>query len=150
MSGTTRIPVQSFERLVFLAVAVIMGDTESCSSRAVDFAPTFSRNLSLKVVKYNQVLRRLRDLGVAETSLPGFEDELWAHFHRLPARFHQTLTLLSFVRSLVELSNSPFSQLVINFFFYVCELNCGFQEWIYMSTVLILWSTYNQSWCLWI
>lgn len=64
-----------------------MGDTESCSSRAVDFAPTFSRNLSLKVVKYNQVLRRLRDLGVAETSLPGFEDELWAHFHRLPARY---------------------------------------------------------------
>jgi hypothetical protein len=81
-----------------------MEDTESCSSRAVGFAPTLSRKQRLKVDVYNQVLHRLRDLSFAETSLPGFEDELWEHFHRLPARFPQTLTLLSFVRSLVELS----------------------------------------------
>ncbi|XP_059461383.1 serine/threonine-protein kinase STY46-like isoform X4 [Corylus avellana] len=64
-----------------------MEDTESCSSRAVDFAPTLSRKQRQKVVVYNQVLHRLRDLSFAETSLPGFEDELWAHFHRLPARY---------------------------------------------------------------
>ncbi|KAG8057928.1 hypothetical protein GUJ93_ZPchr0002g23281 [Zizania palustris] len=38
---------------------------------------------------YNEVLARLRDLGVAapvEIST-AFEDALWAHFHRLPARY---------------------------------------------------------------
>ncbi|XP_059461377.1 serine/threonine-protein kinase STY46-like isoform X2 [Corylus avellana] len=64
-----------------------MEDTESCISRDVDFAPTLSRKQRQKVEVYNQVLHRLRDLRFAETSLPGFEDELWAHFHRLPARY---------------------------------------------------------------
>uniref|UniRef100_J3L919 non-specific serine/threonine protein kinase n=1 Tax=Oryza brachyantha TaxID=4533 RepID=J3L919_ORYBR len=38
---------------------------------------------------YNEVLARLRDLGAAapvEIS-PAYEDALWAHFHRLPARY---------------------------------------------------------------
>jgi len=96
-------PVQSFERLVVLAV--IMEDTDSCSSRAVDFAPTLSRQQRQKLDVYNQVLHRLRELSFAETSLPGFEDELWAHFNRLPARFpNPDFTIFCFVRSLVELS----------------------------------------------
>ncbi|XP_062163681.1 serine/threonine-protein kinase STY46-like isoform X4 [Alnus glutinosa] len=64
-----------------------MEDTDSCSSRAVDFAPTLSRQQRQKLDVYNQVLHRLRELSFAETSLPGFEDELWAHFNRLPARY---------------------------------------------------------------
>ncbi|KAI5020503.1 hypothetical protein ZWY2020_045391 [Hordeum vulgare] len=34
---------------------------------------------------YNEVLARLRTAGGTEIS-PAFEDALWAHFHRLPAR----------------------------------------------------------------
>ncbi|KAF3446845.1 hypothetical protein FNV43_RR12025 [Rhamnella rubrinervis] len=67
---------------------MIMGDTESCSSRAVDLSPTTqSRKHKQKVDIYNDVLSRLRDLNVAESWLPGFEDELWAHFCRLPTRY---------------------------------------------------------------
>ncbi|KAG6704713.1 hypothetical protein I3842_07G146200 [Carya illinoinensis] len=62
-------------------------DTESCSSRAVNFAPTHSRNQRLKVIAYDQVLHLLKDLNLAEVNLPGFEDELWMHFHRLPPRY---------------------------------------------------------------
>ncbi|XP_024922183.1 serine/threonine-protein kinase STY8 isoform X2 [Ziziphus jujuba] len=65
----------------------IMGDTESCGSRAVDFSPTLSRKHKQKVDIYDEVLHRLRDLNVAESWLPGFEDELWAHFCRLPTRY---------------------------------------------------------------
>ncbi|KAF8754448.1 hypothetical protein HU200_011461 [Digitaria exilis] len=35
---------------------------------------------------YNEVLARLRSSAAAEIS-PAFEDALWAHFHRLPARY---------------------------------------------------------------
>lgn len=77
--------VQSFERVV--VSAVIMEDTESFCSRAWDFMPADNRKQSHKVDVYNQVLHRLRDLSIPETKLPGFEDELWAHFHRLPARY---------------------------------------------------------------
>nr|AFC37605.1 serine threonine protein kinase [Piper colubrinum] len=33
------------------------------------------------------VVRRLQELGVDEASLPSFENELWVHFNRLPARY---------------------------------------------------------------
>ncbi|KAJ7966923.1 putative Protein kinase [Quillaja saponaria] len=66
---------------------VIMGDTESCSSRALDFGPSQSRKHRIKADVYNEVLRRLRELNVAEAVLPGFEDELWTHFLRLPTRY---------------------------------------------------------------
>ncbi|OMO87315.1 hypothetical protein CCACVL1_09129 [Corchorus capsularis] len=67
-----------------------MGDTESCSSRAVDFAPVQSvqsRKQRQKVEVYNGILCRLRDLNIEEASFPAFEDELWAHFSRLPSRY---------------------------------------------------------------
>ncbi|KAB1203602.1 Serine/threonine-protein kinase HT1 [Morella rubra] len=64
-----------------------MGDTESCSSRPVDFAPTSTWKQRQKVDVYSQVLHRLKDSISADANLPGFEDELWAHFHRLPARY---------------------------------------------------------------
>ncbi|KAF5455709.1 hypothetical protein F2P56_025257 [Juglans regia] len=63
-------------------------DTESCGSRAVDFSPTHSRNQRrLKAIAYDQVLHLLKDSNFAEANLPGFEDELWMHFHRLPPRY---------------------------------------------------------------
>lgn len=70
-----------------------MGDTESCSSRAIDSSLTRNRQYKRKVNIYNEVLHRLMDLNVAESMVPGFEDELWAHFYRLPAGYSQTLAL---------------------------------------------------------
>ncbi|KAL6295508.1 hypothetical protein ACE6H2_003650 [Prunus campanulata] len=64
-----------------------MEDTESCCSRPVDFSPTLTRKQKLKVNIYNEVLRRLMSSDVADARLAGFEDELWAHFNRLPTRY---------------------------------------------------------------
>ncbi|KAJ6920971.1 serine/threonine-protein kinaseY46-like isoform X2 [Populus alba x Populus x berolinensis] len=61
-----------------------MGDTESCRSRAVDFAP---RNQRQKLDVFYEVLCRLKESNNEEASLPGFEDELWAHFCRLSPRY---------------------------------------------------------------
>jgi len=35
---------------------------------------------------YTEVLRRLHDAGLPDARAPGFDDELWNHFNRLPAR----------------------------------------------------------------
>lgn len=35
---------------------------------------------------YNEVLARLRSSSAEAEISPAFEDKLWAHFHRLPAR----------------------------------------------------------------
>ncbi|XP_058090771.1 serine/threonine-protein kinase STY46-like isoform X2 [Magnolia sinica] len=67
-----------------------MEDTESCSSRSVDSSPTHPRQqqqLRQKLDVYNEVLRRLKDSEIEEAHLPGFDDELWAHFNRLPPRY---------------------------------------------------------------
>ncbi|XP_061361259.1 serine/threonine-protein kinase STY46-like [Gastrolobium bilobum] len=64
-----------------------MGDTESCSSRVFDSGWNQNRKQMQKVEIYNQVLCRLRELNVPEAVIPGFEDELWAHFYRLPTRY---------------------------------------------------------------
>ncbi|KAG6774778.1 hypothetical protein POTOM_022147 [Populus tomentosa] len=61
-----------------------MGDTESCSSRAVDCMP---RNQRLKLDVFNEVVCRLIESNNEEASLLGFEDELWDHFCRLPPRY---------------------------------------------------------------
>ncbi|XVF63602.1 hypothetical protein PTKIN_Ptkin09bG0099700 [Pterospermum kingtungense] len=66
---------------------MVMADTESCSSRAADFAPSQSRKQRQKVEVYSEVLCRLRHLNIEEATYPVFEDELWAHFSRLPARY---------------------------------------------------------------
>ena len=39
-----------------------------------------------KLEVYTEVLRRLHDSGVPEARREGFDDELWNHFNRLPAR----------------------------------------------------------------
>ena len=39
-----------------------------------------------KLEVYTEVLQRLHDSGMPEARAPGFDDELWNHFNRLPAR----------------------------------------------------------------
>ncbi|XP_052203136.1 serine/threonine-protein kinase STY46-like [Diospyros lotus] len=64
-----------------------MEDTESCSSRASESVSAQSRKRRQKVEVYHEIVRRLRDSDHEEASQPGFEDELWAHFNRLPIRY---------------------------------------------------------------
>lgn len=82
---------------------MVMEDNESScnSSRAATAAETTStasataaqnsRQQRQKLEVYNEVLRRLKELNNPESINPCFDDELWAHFHRLPARFVQLL-----------------------------------------------------------
>jgi hypothetical protein len=66
---------------------MVMEDNESCNSRVVESSPANTRQQKLKLEVYNDVLRRLRDTNNAEAQHPGFDDELWAHFNRLPTRY---------------------------------------------------------------
>lgn len=67
-----------------------MVDNESCGSRVqetVSSSPAHTRQYRQKQEVYNEVLRRLKESEHEEANQPGFDDELWAHFHRLPARY---------------------------------------------------------------
>ncbi|GLJ40447.1 hypothetical protein SUGI_0833400 [Cryptomeria japonica] len=69
-----------------------MEEAESCSSSRVsrqraDSSPTHPRQQRHKVEVYNEVLRRLKDSSCDAVHSPGFEDELLAHFNRLPPRY---------------------------------------------------------------
>ncbi|XP_057490034.1 serine/threonine-protein kinase STY46-like isoform X1 [Actinidia eriantha] len=70
-----------------------MGDTESCSSRAYESVSSQSRKRRQKVEVYHEIVRRLRDSDNEEANQPGFEDELWAHFNRLPIRYARDLNV---------------------------------------------------------
>ncbi|KAH1035488.1 hypothetical protein GYH30_055459 [Glycine max] len=47
-------------------------------------SPAQSRLQRQKLEVYNEILRRLKDSGNEEAMQPGFHDQLWAHFNRLP------------------------------------------------------------------
>lgn len=66
-----------------------MRDTESCSSRAVDFVGSESkcRKRRVKVEVYGEIPFRLKQLNEEETRQPHYQDDLWAHFYRLPNRY---------------------------------------------------------------
>ncbi|KAK9944258.1 hypothetical protein M0R45_009832 [Rubus argutus] len=69
---------------------MVMEDNESCGSRVHDTSsPSQSqtRQQRLKLEVYNEVLRRLKNSKNDEAILPGFDDQLWAHFNRLPTRY---------------------------------------------------------------
>ncbi|KAJ8427118.1 hypothetical protein Cgig2_030280 [Carnegiea gigantea] len=83
---------------------MVMEDKESssCNSRAAETqtqtqtqtqtaaavgGPANQRQQRQKLEVYNEVLRRLKDSNNPESLLPGFDDELWSHFNRLPARY---------------------------------------------------------------
>ncbi|ONH92366.1 hypothetical protein PRUPE_8G170600 [Prunus persica] len=63
-------------------------NSESCGSKAYDTSsPVQSRQQRQKLEVYNEVLRRLKNSNNDEAIRPGFDDELWAHFNRLPTRY---------------------------------------------------------------
>ncbi|KAG0454329.1 hypothetical protein HPP92_025633 [Vanilla planifolia] len=67
-----------------------MEDTDSCSSRAGSVGPPPGNQRQQqrhKLDVYSEVIRRLREAGNSEAFSPSFEEELWAHFNRLPARY---------------------------------------------------------------
>ncbi|XVE93924.1 hypothetical protein REPUB_Repub01dG0236000 [Reevesia pubescens] len=66
---------------------MVMEDNESCGSKANDTSPLQSRQQRQKLNVYNEVLQRLRESDKEEAIRPGFEDELWTHFNRLPSRY---------------------------------------------------------------
>ncbi|XP_052192340.1 serine/threonine-protein kinase STY46-like isoform X6 [Diospyros lotus] len=72
----------------FLGVqSMAMEDSESCGSRVVESPAANSRQRRRKLEVYNEVLRRLKESNKPEAREPGFDDELWAHFNRLPTRY---------------------------------------------------------------
>ncbi|KAK7309390.1 hypothetical protein RJT34_06077 [Clitoria ternatea] len=66
---------------------VIEHDIESCGSRAVQSSHAHPRHHRQKLEVYNEVLRRIQDSDCDEALVPGFDDQLWLHFNRLPARY---------------------------------------------------------------
>ncbi|KAG5530124.1 hypothetical protein RHGRI_030484 [Rhododendron griersonianum] len=65
-------------------MAMDEGD-ESCGSRPSDSKQNRQNRERLEV--FNEVLGRLQQLDHEEVRLPGFEDQLWLHFERLPPRY---------------------------------------------------------------
>lgn len=70
---------------------MVMEDNESCGSRVISDAlpasqAAMDRRERMKLEVFVEVLRRLRQSDLIDTDRPGFEDELWTHFNRLPAR----------------------------------------------------------------
>lgn len=69
-----------------LGSQMVMEDNESCGSRVVESSSAKSRQQQKKVEVYNEVLRRLKETDHPEAQEPAFDDQLWAHFNRLPSR----------------------------------------------------------------
>ncbi|XP_008781231.1 serine/threonine-protein kinase STY46-like isoform X2 [Phoenix dactylifera] len=95
---------------------VAMGEsTESCGSRAADASPAAQprqQQQRHKLEVYNEVLRRLREAGLPEALSPSFEDDLWAHFNRLPARYAMDVNVeraedVLTHKKLLELAHDP-------------------------------------------
>ncbi|KAF2577854.1 hypothetical protein F2Q68_00003743 [Brassica cretica] len=64
-------------------------ESESCGSRAVVASPSQEnpRHYRMKLDVYGEILQRLQESKYEEDTLPDFEDQLWQHFNRLPARY---------------------------------------------------------------
>lgn len=72
----------------FLPRMAIEEDIESCGSRACVQSPqAHPRQHRKKLEVYNEVLRRIQESNFEEANVPGFDDQLWLHFNRLPARY---------------------------------------------------------------
>ncbi|KAL6965147.1 Serine/threonine-protein kinase sty46 [Sarracenia purpurea var. burkii] len=64
-----------------------LDDNESSGSRVVESFPENSWQQMRRIEVYNEVLRSLKETNNQEAKEPGFDDELWAHFNRLPTRY---------------------------------------------------------------
>ncbi|KAK6773041.1 hypothetical protein RDI58_028279 [Solanum bulbocastanum] len=66
----------------------MMEDSVSCSSKGLlESSQNRTRKRREKVEVFQEVIRRLRESNDEEANQPGFEDELWAHFTKLPLRY---------------------------------------------------------------
>ncbi|PKU75505.1 Serine/threonine-protein kinase CTR1 [Dendrobium catenatum] len=89
-----------------------MEDTSSCSSGAGSAAVNPWQQQRHKLDVYNEVIRRLHESGNSEAFDPSFDDDLWAHFNRLPARYaldvnvERAEDVLTHKR-LLEMANDP-------------------------------------------
>ncbi|KAH6813270.1 ACT-like protein tyrosine kinase family protein [Perilla frutescens var. frutescens] len=73
---------------------MVMEDKESCGSRRVEKTSSAkSRAQQKKTEVYNEVLRRLKEVGHSEAHQMDFDDQLWAHFNRLPPRYAMDVNL---------------------------------------------------------
>ncbi|KAH9619600.1 hypothetical protein KSS87_012003 [Heliosperma pusillum] len=67
---------------------VVQNSEESCNkSKVTPLMAQISKKQRQKMEVYNQVLLKLNQLNNPEAIIPGFDDQLWAHFHRLPVRY---------------------------------------------------------------
>lgn len=83
-------------------------------------SPAQTRQQRHKVEVYNEILRRLKDSGHEEAMQPGFNDQLWAHFNRLPTRSSPCI-LSSLLRILAaDYVNSSFTILIRVSFVSLC------------------------------
>jgi len=72
------------------------GSNESCGSRVNENTTSpgsvlqgrqHPQRMQQKLEVYNEILSRLKETNHEEANLPGFDDQLWTHFNRLPARY---------------------------------------------------------------
>ncbi|KAL1541186.1 Serine/threonine-protein kinase sty46 [Salvia divinorum] len=71
-----------------------MEDIGSCGSRGEDHKPSAASRLQHKKAEaYNEVLRRLKEVGHFEAQEMDFDNQLWAHFNRLPPRYAMDVSL---------------------------------------------------------
>lgn len=106
---------------------MVMEDNESCGSKASDTSPLQSRQQRQKLNVCNEVLRRLREFDNEEANRPGFDDELWTHFNRLPTRYISHFFLQTCINAKTNTTD------IFTYFF------------LYLSVVIIvfwLWSFY--------
>ncbi|KAF8020625.1 hypothetical protein BT93_G1154 [Corymbia citriodora subsp. variegata] len=95
----------------------VMEDSASCVSQAPLASSSPSRRRKRDV--YDEILRRLRRSGHDEAARPGFDDELWSHFARLPTRYASDVNVeraedVLMHRRLLELAHDPANRLVID------------------------------------
>ncbi|KAF7809614.1 serine/threonine-protein kinase STY17 isoform X1 [Senna tora] len=70
---------------------MIQEDTESSASGVMQLKKVPPRQNRQKLEVYNEVLRRVQESDYEEANVPGFDDQLWLHFKRLPARYFMFL-----------------------------------------------------------
>ena len=105
-----------------MVMMVTEGNDSSCGSgvqhhtMSSSSSPAQSRQQRQKVEVYNEILRRLKDSGHEEAMQPGFHDQLWAHFNRLPTRSFPRITLRWLIFYIIYTYKS---HLLHRFFFFL-------------------------------
>ncbi|XP_057805916.1 serine/threonine-protein kinase STY46-like isoform X2 [Salvia miltiorrhiza] len=75
---------------------MVMEDIGSCGSTRREEKPSSAKTSRLQQKKaevYNEVLRRLKEVGHYEAQEMDFDHQLWAHFNRLPPRYAMDVNL---------------------------------------------------------